>query len=175
MEENFADEPDDTRRVLFSTHDTVEYTEQIYRVVRKARAEGVGYMPLGRELFDQDNKYALVHLAGFYLDLTKMSPLYLKQTRMTKIQMYLAFHYHNTVTVSQEFFVYLICFGGLAPGGNGMGDLEDERCIFAPLYNLAFALYKCSSTLPPPIALGILPPGTAWRVDIGGGRSCSGR
>jgi hypothetical protein len=173
MAENFAEEYDETRSITLTEHDTVQYVEQLARVVEKARAEGVGYMPLLRELFDRDNKHALLHLAGVHTGLLDMFPLYLEQTRMTKVQMYLAFHYHTTEEVSREFFVILMTVGGLAPGGYRMGHLEDERCSFSPLYNLAIAMYKCSDMLPPPSALGVFPPADcseqgyeAWKMSL---------
>jgi hypothetical protein len=173
MEDNVADEFIEARGVSLTEHDSDAYAEQLGRVVRKARREGVGYMPLHREIFDRDNKHALLHLAGFHPGLGTMFPLYLEQTRMTKVQMYLAYHYHTTEEVSREFFVILMCFGGLAPGGYGMSHIEDERCSFAPLYNLAIAMYKCSATLQPQVTLGIFPPQDCSEDGYGNGmRDC---
>ncbi|KAJ1397658.1 hypothetical protein B484DRAFT_472007, partial [Ochromonadaceae sp. CCMP2298] len=127
-----------------------EYRAQVANILRIARSQAAeGYMPLTRMLFDSDNHLALVHLGAHSLKLLRMFPLYLEQSRIVKIQMYLAFIYHSRPELDLQFYILMTTFGGIYRGAAGYGEVEDKHILLAPLRNYSYSLLHVTDPAPP--------------------------
>jgi hypothetical protein len=111
------------------------------------------FMPLYRILIDSDNPYVLLHIGAYNYRLLRMFPSYLEQTRVVKVQMYLAWHYHTRADLDLPFYVLMTSFGDIAGGAVGYGDVEDENILMAPLHNYAFTLLRVTNPPPPRVLL----------------------
>ncbi|KAJ1431482.1 hypothetical protein B484DRAFT_395444 [Ochromonadaceae sp. CCMP2298] len=117
-----------------------EYRAQVVNILRIARSQAAeGYMPLARMLFDSDNTLALIHLGAHSPKLLRMFPLYLEQSRIVKIQMYLAYVYHSRPEQDLYFYILMTTFGGIYRGAVGYGETIPDDLEPTDIHGL----YEC--------------------------------